>query len=825
MADHFSLDVDPDSLKLAREWFGSLSNHLSTKATTISGTPGEIGEQWTGEAATSIKGEMTGLGDLMASPLASDATAIATAIQGLEEDYRAAQTRVAELNRSWVAADTTYSSAVTAAGNDYDRSVAELSKDHPVNGGIRLDLQDSRSYAISTAATERDKTQSGLTGEYDELVAGLRTKTKALGTALVEHTPVQVPPSALSDYQKNGTYPDRPPSSDSLLAGLGLTKQYVVAQEQHDAGAAAAAELGDIDDPDDVQAYLDSLQTDSAAFRQGFLEALDPVLLARLHQQSAYLSEEDSEKYGALITALATITARGSNAELQGGYPVSSSVFDGIIAAYTDGETPQDQATGHLLLAELVAAGQGDGATWDSALLERMAESALTFEQAQREDDEYFSWVDAAFRLKWPTEVGDSWFGHAPGQGDPLTLYLDALGKDPDAALSFLSDSDGADVDRLHYLYEHPASGNALLFNTALGDTLTAATTTVGAGGPGSPEYASAEIVGDLVHYWANTEGGADRIFGLEDAITDILTTHVQAVNHAGTYDVDQLAITPYDNPELPYQQIALANLSHEDLRTILQLTFKMDYWSNDVAQDDNPDAHDFPRFTQLALAMEVAFRNDVQTQARNGESGLLETTVNQLSYNQELAVQAFTDALVGTGAERDQATQDARAALQFVTGLVKDKVPVDKLGPLGEAGSLGLDQVEELLVDTLIPETDYAGAAAEDASTEDYRRRLTSLKLVSWLEEAGALPQEHSPEAWAAANPNTSSFVNPDGSIPPLDYLYQHRNDNAQTQQQWTDFLRYYQNEGGAWLAEIDLSENYQLGWLAEHDEHEGGG
>ena len=246
-----------------------------------------------------------------------------------------------------------------------------------------------------------------------------------------------------------------------------------------------------------------------------------------------------------------------------------------------------------------------------------------------------------------------------------------------------------------------------------------------------------------------------------------------------------------------------------------------MDYWSNEVAQDDDENAHSFPRFTQLSLAMEVAFRNDVQTLAKNGDSGQLEVAVNQLSHNQELVMNAFVDALVGQGAERDQATDDARAGLQFVTGLIKDKVPVDKLGPLGEAGSLGLDQVESLLVDTLIPETDYEGAAAEDASTEDYRRRLTSLKLVTWLDEAGALPQEHSPEAWAAANPNTSSFVNDDGSIPSLDYLYQHRNDNDQTKQQWTDFLRYYQSEGGAWLAEIDLAEQYQLGWLTQ----EGGG
>ena len=347
---------------------------------------------------------------------------------------------------------------------------------------------------------------------------------------------------------------------------------------------------------------------------------------------------------------------------------------------------------------------------------------------------------------------------------------MEALGKDSDAALAFLSDSDGANTDRLHYLYERPGDVSGRI---SLGELLKAATTTVGSGGPGSPEYVSAEIVGDLVHYFATAEGAANHVMGLEDAFTDILTTHVQAVNHAGTYDVDSLAITPNDNPDLPYQAIALANLSHEDLQKFLQLTFGLDYWSNEVAQDKDENAHDFPRFTQLSLAMEVAFRNDVQTLARNGDAGQLELAVNQLSHNQELTMQAFIDAMVGQGAERDQANEDARASLQFVTGLIKDKVPVDKLGPLGEAGSLGLDQVESLLVDTLIPETDYEGAAREDISTEEYRRRLTGLKLVTWLDEAGALPEAHSPEAWAAANPNTSSFVNDDGSIPSLDHLY----------------------------------------------------
>ncbi len=820
MTDHYALDIDPEGLKSAKEWLGSLSNHLHSKGGTITGTPAEIGDQWTGEAADSIMGEMSGLGGLMKSPLATDLDAIATAVGTLEGHYRTAlDETLPDLNRRWREADAAYQEALDAADTAYDRDTRTEPGQPPMNRAIREEFQTIRSTATSSASGIRDSTRAAIDEDYEAMRTLLRGKTRDLGTALVEHTPVDVPPSALDAYQQNGTYPSTPLVSSGVLDQLGLTQQYLQAQADHEAGEQAAERLEPFPTPEEARTLLASLDIDSAAFRQGFLESLDPQELANLHALAAQEGVQGQGDYGDLITGIATILAKGSNSDLQAPYQVSSDVYDRLVTAYTT-ETPgHTTAEGHLLLAELVAAGQGNGATWDSGLLKTFADKALSYEQEQRESDEYWSWMDPLSNLVLPTDYGQGRYGEEfAGRADAIEMYMEALAKDPDASLAFLSDGDGANTDRLHYLYERPGD---LSGRMSLGELLKSATTTVGAGGPGSPEYASAEIVGDLVHYFATADDAANSVMGLEDAFTDILTTHVQAVNHAGTYDVDSLAITPNDNPDLPYQAIALANLSHEDLQKFLQLTFGMDYWSNEVAQDDDGNAHSFPRFTQLSLAMEVAFRNDVQTLARNGDAGQLEVAVNQLSHNQELTMQAFIDAMVGQGAERDQANEDARAGLQFVTGLVKDKVPVDKLGPLGEAGSLGLDQVESILVDTLIPETDYERAAAEDASTEDYRRRLTSLKLVTWLDEAGALPQEHSPEAWAAANPNTSSFVNDDGSIPSLDHLYQHRNDNAQTKQRWTDFLRYYQSEGGAWLAEIDLAEQYQLGWLTQ----QGGG
>ena len=62
---HFSIDCDPDGLREVANRMGTLKDHLDTKAGTVKGTPGEIGDGWTGDAATSIKQEITGLGTHM----------------------------------------------------------------------------------------------------------------------------------------------------------------------------------------------------------------------------------------------------------------------------------------------------------------------------------------------------------------------------------------------------------------------------------------------------------------------------------------------------------------------------------------------------------------------------------------------------------------------------------------------------------------------------------------------------------------------------------------------------------------------------------------
>jgi hypothetical protein len=268
MADHYTLDIDPDGLKLAKQWIGTVSNNLHSKGATIAGTPAEIGDQWTGEAAVSITGEMSGLGALMKSPLATDLEAIATAIGTLEGHYRTAvDESLPALNSRWSAADQTYQDAVDGADASYDRGTRTEPGEPPLNRAIREEFQTIRSTAVSAAATARQTTRDAIDEDYEALRTLLRGKTRDLSTALVEHTPVDVPPSALEDYQTNGSYPLLPLDHSALLGDLGNTSQYL--QDQLEAAQQEAREQAE----DDVQALRDALD-------DGDAEAINEALAA-----------------------------------------------------------------------------------------------------------------------------------------------------------------------------------------------------------------------------------------------------------------------------------------------------------------------------------------------------------------------------------------------------------------------------------------------------------------------------------------------------------------------------------------------------------------
>lgn len=65
MADHFKLDIDPAVLRKVAKFLGAAEEHVRSEAEPVRATPDDIGGDWTGRAATSVKREMTELGDHM----------------------------------------------------------------------------------------------------------------------------------------------------------------------------------------------------------------------------------------------------------------------------------------------------------------------------------------------------------------------------------------------------------------------------------------------------------------------------------------------------------------------------------------------------------------------------------------------------------------------------------------------------------------------------------------------------------------------------------------------------------------------------------------
>ena len=92
----------------------ALADHCQEKGRQLTSTPGAIGDDWTGDSATSVKAEMTALGGHVTG-FAEKFRAAASALTSLAGDYEEAQSQIASLNRKWEAAETAYDQAVAAA--------------------------------------------------------------------------------------------------------------------------------------------------------------------------------------------------------------------------------------------------------------------------------------------------------------------------------------------------------------------------------------------------------------------------------------------------------------------------------------------------------------------------------------------------------------------------------------------------------------------------------------------------------------------------------------------------------------------------------------
>jgi hypothetical protein len=819
---HFSLNVDPDSIEAAGAGLTELGNHLTTRSTQIKNTNGEIPESdWKGGARTSIMKEVEALGNQSArfGPMFTNA---GEALKTLATTARTAEdVTLKSLNDRWDGAQATYDDAVSKANTARSQTINGLppeatSADRKL---AREGADDTRATAVSQAATDRTTTENKLTGEYQDLVTDLQTAFTNAAKTLTDNTVIPVPDQTVADFVKSGTWPGDI-GGDDVLAKDGM----VLVRDKHDMaeGEKAAQDFNEWmktgpHSPQEIADYRKRLKIDSPAFRAGFVNNLSLDSL-RFMQTVAHhgVDAEGAKAYGTLLTDISKMMAAGSNTELQGDYPVRPSFYEAWRKQAKEG-IPEGE--GMLFMAEIVQAGQGGKATWDTDLLAGIAKDTIAFEQGMKEKDPYFNWVQIWANNYPVTEAFSNQLGTAGvvGRADPVAMVFDAVQHDKDAAFQVLTrtGSDGKYVpntDLLHYLYDgrRDSVGAAYTWGDALGGVISAGTQFSGDGGPGSKEYVAADIVGDFVHYFGSDPS---KLWpGMEQDVVDILTFHIQAVNAANgkvQWTGDQPHVGDPDGI-LARDRLTLAVLQDGDLNGLMSKVFALDYYGQDGKH---------PLFQQFAAVQTAAYKKDFLDASNNpnAPAGLLEQIVGEHGAGTKTTVEWFRQGMVGEAESEDEANKQAREAADWVLGLATDQIPLDRLGPAGDVAGAAIDPLKSWALDLAgFKETDHAG---ETKTTVDdvYKDWNTQNALVhlNWLDETGGLG-EASPDKWAAANPDKTDFLEKDSSgrwvLKDAATLYQEREDNSEA---WNQFVDYWKQQGDPKLRDEDFYEAFELGLI----------
>ncbi|MDZ5619215.1 WXG100 family type VII secretion target [Nocardioides sp. HM23] len=195
MADHYTLNLDPQQLRNVAKFLGEAEAHVRSKGQQVAGTPGEIGGQWTGEAATAIKAEMGALGGVMTGGDGSFSVGLGDAQQALTTlagHFDTAQEELAALNTRW-----------STAQSDYDD--APIGDHDPDGGG-------------ETAGERRDRLQGSADADFEELKTWCRERVKECGETIALSSPI-------SYYGYNGSTLSYGTNPDTLLPLLTLTDQ------------------------------------------------------------------------------------------------------------------------------------------------------------------------------------------------------------------------------------------------------------------------------------------------------------------------------------------------------------------------------------------------------------------------------------------------------------------------------------------------------------------------------------------------------------------------------------------------------------------------
>lgn len=263
---HFTLDIHPAELRAAATQVAELHEQLGTLRTQVGAAPGDIGNAWTGSAATSLKGEMTHLSTVLGT-FKGKLDGVPAALRSLANDYDEALEQLPGLNQKWDAAEQAYQDAVGAADNQRTQARQDLANaDRPPNRAAQQDIDDAHSSAISAAASAKQSTQHGLETTFGYLKQWLAQQTRALGSTLQDAGPVSVSDDVVAKWNA-GQSPDVDVSS--ITSQLTLAKQNLdeverlrIAPEVEDAidRLQDALDNGDLEsNPEEIQDALDAI--------------------------------------------------------------------------------------------------------------------------------------------------------------------------------------------------------------------------------------------------------------------------------------------------------------------------------------------------------------------------------------------------------------------------------------------------------------------------------------------------------------------------------------------------------------------------------------
>ena len=463
MSDHYQIDIHPDDLRKASKTISRLAEHCDAKGRTVTGTPGEIGNQWTGQAATAIKAEMTGLGQTMTGFVAK-LDACKGALDGLADDYDEAKNKLVDLNKRWQDAQDAYIAAVSKADSDQRTANQNANAgDKPPTQADMDQIAGAHTKAVGDAASTRTTALNVLDGEFQDLKDHLQRQTRNAGTKLGSNgVPIPVPPGTVEAYQHGYYYPVTL-DHGALETGLALTKEFEDQRIDLDIeaqGKQAAEQLmnsnGDIS-----PALIAQIQEQSGNpyFADGLASNLDPEQLnsvlalydERLTESGDYSPDEIAQRNNAALQAIGT--AIGTATQGEGDLALPPDFETKWVKAITepgmyesDASAPPNQAQRLGLLMEF--------GTWGTGFLAGVSSDLYEYERSKGGDP------------VWSPKSGPEKIFGPDGKPriDVMASVMKALGNNPEASQLFFSggptttiDLDGTKVtvsERMKYLVQ-----------------------------------------------------------------------------------------------------------------------------------------------------------------------------------------------------------------------------------------------------------------------------------------------------------------------------------------------------------------------------------